>query len=62
MVNRSVLAQPSIWLSIVRYPEQEPGTTFSLIDPVLDETCSGDVAVVIAQAVRQTQPRRQTLG
>lgn len=59
IANCPVLGALSFSLAIMRNLEEEPGTTFSLIDPILDETGGGDISVVIARAVRLPQPCSQ---
>src|SRR6516162_2750678 len=41
--------------------EQEPGTALRLVDPNLNQACSGDIAVFIAQIVRLAHARYQLL-
>jgi len=41
--------------------EQKPNTTLGLIDPVLEKTCSSNVACIIAKAVYRTHAQIQGL-
>src|SRR5882672_6645150 len=41
--------------------KQEPNATLGLVDPVLKQTRTGDIAVLVAQFVRLTHPGRELL-
>ena len=56
---RPVSAAGSITLSARL--EQEPDPLFSLVDPIFQEACGGDIPVLVANAVRFPHACRQLL-